>query len=580
MHVKNSGCIRSLVLIGLALFAVSLAVYWQVGDHEFLNLDDKLYVTENIHVANGISISNIMWAFTSVEATNWHPVTWLSHMLDVQLYGMDPRGHHLTNVFIHAVSSILILILFFRLTGSIRQSSFIAALFALHPMHVESVAWVAERKDVLSAFFWFLTLLFYSFYSEKRKPGIYLLTLLSFVMGLMSKPMLVTLPVVMLLLDFWPLNRCNPHKQKTGGNLLSQLKPLLKEKVPFFVCSIFSSILTIYAQKEGGAIATIGQASFQLRIENALVSYMEYIVKTVWPHDLAVLYPLPSSIPLWQAICSLLVLLFISVATSLAWRHHPCLPVGWFWFLITLLPVIGLIQAGAQSMADRYGYIPQTGLFIMAACGAAAIEKKMKYRRMVLVMVSGAVIITSTVLTWRQLGYWHDSISLYRHTLDVTSNNFLINYSLGNAHAWKGQALANKGYLDAAIQEYREALRIIPDSFEAHNNLGLALDDKGDLGNAIKEYKEAMRLNPDNPVLHNNLGLALAAKGDPDAAIKEYRTALRIKPDYSDAHNSIGNIYFYKNDPDAAIKEYQMAISINPNNVDAHNNLRNALENR
>ena len=528
--------VRSIAVVCMLLIVLVAAVYTQTGRHEFLTYDDNVYVTNNSSVANGISGASVMWAFTSLEQCNWHPVTWLSHMADVQFYGMNPCGHHLTSVVIHTISSVLLLLLLFQITGALWQSSFVAALFALHPLHVESVAWVAERKDVLSAFFWFLTLLLYSEYAAKRKPGLYFLTLFSFILGLMSKPMLVTLPLVMLMLDYWPLDRFR-NKEQCGGLCRlfgsgSTRRELVQEKIPFFACSLVSSVITMIAQHSGGAIKSVDAIPFVFRIKNALITYVTYLGKTLWPHDLAVLYPISLSIPLWQAIGSLLLLLLISVATVWTGRRRPYLPVGWFWFLVTLVPVIGLIQVGLQSMADRYTYIPSIGLFIMVAWGVPDLAKGLKHREGILVLLAGTVIVVSAVVSWHQLGYWKDDISLYRHTLQVTTGNYIIHYNMGTA-------LANKGDIDAAIGEFREALRLNPNFSIAHSNLGLALATKGNLGAAIKEYQESIRLTPNYPDAHNSLGIALADTGNIDAAIQEFLEALRLNPNYSDAHDNL-----------------------------------------
>ncbi len=390
----------TVALFSSILIVITLAVYMQAGNHQFLNYDDDAYVTINPHVASGITGRNIMWAFTSIEASNWHPITWLSHMADVQFYGLNPRGHHLTNVAIHTASALLLFLLLLRLTACLWQSFFVAALFALHPLHVESVAWVAERKDVLSAFFWFLTLFFYYEYVAKRKTSSYILALFSFVLGLMSKPMLVTLPIVMLLMDFWPLGRYR-HEQR-GEDLREHLGrsiALIIEKIPFFVCSLFSGLITIYAQRTTGAMSSLDLVPLWLRIKNALLAYVSYIGKTVWPQDLAVLYPFPHSIPLWQAVGSLFVLIFLSASVFRAGRRHPYLVTGWFWFLITLVPVVGIIQVGSQSMADRYTYIPLTGLFIMAAWGVPDLTRGLRHRRVLLAVLAGAAIIVSAALT-------------------------------------------------------------------------------------------------------------------------------------------------------------------------------------
>jgi hypothetical protein len=390
-------------------------------------------------------------------------------MADIQVYGMDPRGHHITNVVIHTVSSLILLLLLFRITGSLWRSSFVAALFALHPLHVESVAWVAERKDVLSALFGFLTLLFYSEYISRQKLALYIFSLLCFVLGLMSKPMLVTLPIIMLLLDFWPLNRyCNVGERQGFRQLFGKIITFIKEKSLFFLCSATSAIVTVYVQNTSGAIKSFDVIPFGNRVENALIAYVKYIGKTFWPLDLAVLYPYPLTFPLWQSIGSLLILLVISSATILARRRHPYLVVGWFWFLVTLLPVIGLIQVGTQSMADRYSYIPIIGLFIMVTWGVSNLLKDFQYAKCIFALLAGLILLPLTVLTWKQIGYWQDNISLYCHTLQVTTDNDKINTNLG-------VALAEKGDLRAAIYEFQEALRINPNNKQARNNLGIAL---------------------------------------------------------------------------------------------------------
>ena len=519
---------RNLILCCIGLVVVILAVYWQVGDHEFLEYDDDVYVTSNSHVTSGLKGTNIMWAFTSAEAANWHPVTWLSHMVDVELYDLNPGGHHLTNVAIHAVASILLLILLFRLTGLLWQSTFVAALFALHPQHVESVAWVAERKDVLSAFFGFSTLLLYTEYTRKRKPALYLLALFSFLLGLMSKPMLVPLPIVMLLMDFWPLNR----HEGAGQEALCWWIAVIKEKIPFFIASLLSCIITIYAQHEGGATSSLAVYPFLLRLQNAVVAYVTYVVKTLWPHYLAVLYPMPSSLPLWQVIGSLLVLVLISTAVVKYGRRYPHLLVGWLWFLITLLPVIGLIHVGRQSMADRYSYIPSVGLFVMAAWGVPILVRNLQHRKIVLSFLAGAAITASATLTWHQLGFWRDSIHLFEHTLQITSDNVTIHNNLG-------LALFKKGDVDAAIQEFQKAIRIDVNDSEIVNNLGFALLNKGNVDAAIYQFKKAIRMSREDIKAHSNLSLAYLSKGNVEAAIYELQEALRISPNDQQVQNEL-----------------------------------------
>jgi Flp pilus assembly protein TadD len=556
-------CIALTVIIG--------AVYMQVGNHPFFGFDDADYVTNNPYIENGITGKSLVWALTSVEAYNWHPVTWLSHISVAHFFGMDPRTHHLTNVAIHILATLLLFLLLFRLTDALWQSLFVAALFALHPLHVESVAWVAERKDVLSALFCFLTLHFYSHYVSKRKPLLYLLALLSFVLGLMSKSMLVTLPALMLLMDYWPLCRLQPQCRKQAEHHpRDSMAGCIREKLPFFACSLISAVITIYAQNKGGVVRGLQEIPFLLRCENALVAYVTYIGKTLWPHNLAFFYPFPVSIPLWKIAGSLLIMLVLSVAAIRTRHSFPYLAVGWFWFLITLVPVIGLIQVGGQSMADRYTYIPITGLFMAATWGASDLLKVFRYRKAILALIAGAVIFASILLTWRQIGYWRDNISVYQHTLHVTSGDYLI-------HSFLGAALADNGELDAALHEHSEALRLHPNDTTVHYNLALALVSAGEPEPAIREFQAAILLDPNNVQAHNSLGLALADRGYPDEAIKEFREALRVSPGDTKVHNNLGIALARKGSLEAAIHEFQEALLVSPNNAKAHNNLEHAF---
>lgn len=500
---------RQTAVICLTLIVIVFALYSPVANHAFLNYDDNIYVTGNRHVAAGMTGKGISWAFTAVEAGNWHPLTWLSHMLDVELYGMEPRGHHLTSVAIHALATLSLFLLMLRLSGLLWHSSCVAILFAIHPLHVESVAWVAERKDVLSAFFWFLTLLLYAEYTSRQKRAYYLLALASFVLGLMAKPMLVTLPLVMLLLDYWPLNRCQLMESAAGpAPLLAgsrRLKLLLRDKIPFFACAVAATIMTIFAQHADGAIKSLDAIPLPFRVQNALVAYVTYIGNTVWPDDLAILYPIPPSYTFWQVSGSLLVLLLITAATVHGRHRFPCFLAGWLWFLITLLPVIGIIQVGVQAMADRYTYIPSVGLFIMAVWGGPLLVNRWKHRLAVLTLLAGTVMCVNAALTWQQLRYWRDNFSLYERTLAVTADNYVIHNNLGSAYA------AN-WHLEAAIREFRAALRIRPHYSDAHYNLAMALAMKGETETAIREFREALRINPGFSKAAYHLQIALEQK--------------------------------------------------------------------
>ena len=565
-------------LLCLVLACITLGVFWQVGDHQFINYDDPLYITSNTNVKAGLTGKNILWAFTTMAASNWHPLAWLSHMTDVEVFGLSARGHHLTNAFIHTASTLLLFLLLTQITASPWKSLFVSALFALHPLHVESVAWAAERKDVLSGLFWFLTLLFYAGYVKHRTFKFYLLTLFSFIVGLMTKPMLVTLPPVMILMDYWPLNRFQSEEPADGLKGLfrgyGSFSILVKEKVPFFLLSLLSAVVTMFAQRSGGTVSSFEAVPLVFRIENALIVYTKYIAKTIWPQNLAFLYPFPLSLPLWQVLASSVILILVTIATIHFWRRKPYFFVGWFWFFITLLPVIGLIQVGSQSMADRYTYIPLIGLFIMVSWGVPDLLRGLRYRSAILITLSCVVIFALTLTTWRQLGYWKDNISLYRHTLDVTNNNYIILNNLGIA-------LAERGEVEAAIQAYQEALRIWPGSVTAHVNLGAALADRGKLDEAISQYQEALRLRPDYALARtnwskalNNRGVELAQQGRMDEAIHYFNEALRIDPELVDGHFNLGITLARLKRDDEAAEQFVLVLRLTPDSAEAHNWLR------
>jgi tetratricopeptide (TPR) repeat protein len=522
-----------LTLLAMLLAAVTVTVYWQVGTHAFLDYDDGRYITENPHVTSGLTETNIRWAFTAVHASNWHPITWLSHMADVQLYGLNPQGHHLTNVGIHSLSTMLLLVLLFRLTGLIWQSGFVAALFALHPLHVESVAWAAERKDVLSAFFLFLTLIFYVSHVKKRSVLHYMLALVSFLLGLMAKPMLVTLPLVMLLLDYWPLNRFlgNEHDTRPipAPGIGARMTALVREKVPFIAGSVISSLVTIYAQHHGGALKSLLAIPFRPRVANACVAYATYLAKTLWPVNLAVFYPLPAVTPLWHVFASLFLLLLLSGTTLAAGKRHPYLPVGWFWFILTLVPVIGLVQVGDQSLADRYTYIPLIGLFIMAAWGIPELSRNLPYRKELNALMATVTLAFMTALTWQQIGHWQNSITLFSHAARTVPGNYLARFNLGSLYEKQGD-------FTAATWEYREALAIQPYDIKTLTNLGSALARSREFDAAIDVFRQALALNPDDVMVLTNLGNALAEKGDLGAAVKAYEEAINRDPAYVAAH--------------------------------------------
>jgi tetratricopeptide (TPR) repeat protein len=541
--------------------AATLFVFWPLGNHEFINLDDDVYVYANPQVKAGLSRNGVIWAFRSLEAGNWHPLTWLSHMLDCELYGLHSGWHHVTSLLFHIANTLLLFWVLRRMTGRLWQSSFVAALFALHPLHVESVAWVAERKDVLSTFFWMLTLWAYLRYVEQ--PGLtrYLLAILFFVLGLLSKPMLVTLPFVLLLLDYWPLGRFPLGQPSSGGN--SSTRRLVLEKIPFFSFAAVSSLVTLVAQQGAGAVQNLEYFPLEARIGNALVSYIVYIGKMIRPHPLAVLYPHPGMLPMWQVAGAGLLLVCGSILVVRASRKYPYLLVGWLWYLGTLVPVIGLVQVGSQGMADRYTYVPLIGLFIMIAWGLADILTGWRYRKATLAVSAGVLLSIFMVVTSLQIGQWHDNIRLFTHTLKVTEHNAIIHYNLG-------VALSNQRKDGEAMVHYKEALWIEPNYVEAHNNLGFTLARQGKNEEAIAQYSEALRINPKYVEAHNNLGIALARQGRNEEALSHFVEALRINPNFADAHCNLGNVLSLQGKTQEAIAHFIQALRIKPDFAEAH----------
>ncbi|MGA3017377.1 MAG: tetratricopeptide repeat protein [Bryobacteraceae bacterium] len=551
------------------LFVATFAVYAQVRHFDFVNFDDPEYVTSNPHVRTGITPANVAWAFTSGEAANWFPLTRLSHMLDYQMFGLRSGWHHLTNVLLHALAVLLLFAFLNRSTGSRWRSAWVALVFALHPLHVESVAWVAERKDSLSAFFGLLALWSYVRYVERPAPRRYLLVVLAFGLGLMAKPMLVTLPLVMLLVDVWPLGRVTDRSW-------SRIWPLLREKIPFFAMAAAAAGATYLVQQASGAVRSSEAFPLALRVENALVSYIIYIAKMFWPVRLAVFYPYPSAVPAWQAAAAALAIAAISILVLRSVRNRPYLAVGWLWYLGTLVPVIGLIQVGAQARADRYTYLPMVGLSIMLVWGLPEVLKSK-------VAIFGAIVacLACAVLCEAQIQYWRNSETLFRHALDVTSSNYLAHHNLG-------VAFADEGRFPEAIKQYQAALQIEPNAANVQTDYGNALAKSGRIPEAIEHYEAALRVLPDSPITHNDLANALAATpGSEPEAIAEYQTALRLKADYEEARKNLAQVqsnaaemqYSMGVDlaksrkPEAAIPHFEEALRLKPDYVDAHNNL-------
>jgi protein O-mannosyl-transferase len=631
------------ILVCLVLSIVILAIFWQVRNHDFVNLDDKMYILENRHVLSGLTIDGVKWAFTSVYASNWHPLTWLSHMLDVDLFGVSAGRFHLVNVFFHLASALLLFLILDRMTGALWRSAFVAALFALHPLHVESVAWIAERKDVLSAFFWMLTLGAYILYVEKPRLGKYMAAFSFFAFGLMAKPMLVTLPFVLLLLDVWPLNRLragesvcssgvepvekNTKKEKSRKKKKakeldikpipstvqinnrslqwSRLLPLVQEKIPFFILSAASSMITIYAQQYGGAVVSMERIPLFTRLANAGMSYILYIGKTIWSWNLSVFYPYPAAWPLWQAAGAFLLLAGVTAMAVYCVKRLPFVTVGWFWYLGTLVPVIGIMQVGMQAMADRYTYISLIGLFIAAAWGVPELLKQWRHRKAALTAAAMLVVAVLATVAWMQVGHWRDSVNLFSHALAVTKDNHLAHNNLGVAlnaagdrdgaafhyaeairinpryssyHYNYANHLVAHGKTEGAITHYTEAIRLEPDYFNTHNNLGLARASRREFKEADFHFREALRIQPGTAGVHYNLAIVLANQGDSQEAERHLREAVRIEPDFAEAHNDLGMMLAMRGKTEEGILEFREALRLKPKYAAANHNLSLALE--
>ena len=543
---------------------VTLAVYWQVHRHEFVTYDDPKYVTENKQVQAGISWEGVKWAFTAKDASNWHPVTWLSHMLDCELFGLNAGRHHIVNLLFHIANTLLLFFVFYRMTGGYWQCVFVAGLFALHPLHVESAAWAAERKDVLSTFFWLLTILAYVRYAERTSIPRYVLVVVFFVLGLMAKPMLVTLPLVLLLLDYWPLERIGGDKKFRKAAFVG----LVIEKIPLLVLAGASSVVTLFAQQK--MVVSLRGLGIYTRAANAFVSYLVYIWKMIWPMQLGVFYPHSKTVAVWQGAGAGLVLAAVTAAAIWYGRRYRYLLAGWLWYIVTLIPVIGIVQVGIQRYADRYTYVPLTGLFIIIAWGMPELLGQWRYKRIVLSFSGAIVLSVLAVCTWFQVGYWRNSVSLYEHAIAVTEGNYL-------AHNNLGVVLKGQGRIDEAIEHWQEALRIFPRYRDAIINLGGALADKGRYDEAIRYYKDFLKRNEGDCRLYNNLANAFTAKGEVDEAIKCYRKALEFDKNAWEVHYNLGTALIEKGRTAEAIVHFKEAVRIYPQFSQGQASLKQAL---
>jgi tetratricopeptide (TPR) repeat protein len=653
--------------ICLVLVATTAALYGQVCTFEFINHDDPEYVSENPVVQRGFTWKGLQWAFTTIEMANWHPLTWMSHMLDTQLFGMNAGAHHLINVFFHLLNSALLFMILHRMTGALWRSAFVAALFALHPLHVESVAWISERKDVLSTFFGFMTIWAYARYADHPGWASYLCVFLFFALGLLAKPMLVTLPIILLLLDFWPLRRAtlrqtNPSTPPAGagpdhpkkkqrkrkpsdtkppdaapGIRWNTVLPLLTEKIPLLMLSAASGMITFYAQQKGGAIKSALEISVSDRVSNALVSYLLYLWKMLWPAGLSVFYPFQAWSPVLVWASAFIIV--VSTIVAVKWADkRPYVVVGWLWYLVMLLPVIGLIKIGDSAMSDRYTYVSLIGPFVALTWGAVDISAAIPYRKGVLLALAGLILVACVALTAIQVSHWRNSVTLYSHALGVTERNYMAHNNLASAYIQEnklkeamdhldraieikptyafahhniGAVLARMGRDDEAMEELETAVRLDPGLSRSYINMGNIHLSRGRADEAIASFEKSMRVaslqpqanagiadalllkrrddealiyyfraleqQPDNAKLHYNAGILLAHKGRVDDAIDRFREAVRIAPGYAKAHNNLGSALLLKGRLEEAIGHFQEAVRIEPDYTMARENLKDAL---
>jgi len=567
---KNSGPPlsprRQTLIVGLLLVVATLALYNPVSHHPFVNYDDDRYVGDNAHVRAGLHWETVRWAFTTYDEANWHPLTWLSHALDCQLYGLNPAGHHYTNVLLHALNVVLLFLVLSRATGSVWPSAGVAALFALHPINVESVAWVAERKNLLSMSFFLLTLGAYRWYARKPRSGAYLLVAFLFACGLMSKPQVITLPFVLLLWDYWPLERVvSSHPDSVSGETIPAKKFswLILEKLPLVALSALSAVITMRAQAAGNALSTLVKYPLSVRLENAIVSYARYVGKAFWPLRLSPMYPHPAdSLKSWQVLAGLLLLLTVTTIVIAAQRRRYLL-VGWLWFLGTLVPMIGLVQVGSQAMADRYAYLPLLGLFLLFCWGAADWARQQHLSTTRVAACSMVVLLALAVVAHRQIGYWSDNVTLWSHTLQVTSDNFIAQNSLGGA-------LMAQGRLEEAQPHFRTAAAIHPSDPLSNLNIAFYELQRGNLQLAIRQYDKAIGLTQDARLkasAFTSLGSIYSRLGDYSRARESFEAAVALRPRTIRAWMGLGLAAQKSGDFDAAVHAYSQANAIQPSDV-------------
>ena len=552
-------------LIITFLIVASCAAFGRIAGNDFINFDDTTYITENYHVQSGLNFESIKWISTAVVMGNWHPLTMLSHILDWSLFGANASGHHLVSLLLHIGAVVFLFLFLNKTTNNLWPAAFAAAFFALHPLRVESVAWAAERKDVLSMFFGMATLYAYAFYVEGTKLSQYLLCLILFACALMSKPMMVTLPFVLMLLDYWPLQRWPGALDDPEKKRFNSAGKLILEKAPFFCLTIASSIVTFWTQNKDELVASIEHLPFLERASNAALSYVAYLGKTLWPINLAVFYPYEYFLPLWKVIISGIIIIIITLAVLHYIKKLPFLFVGWFTYLGTLIPVIGLVQVGNQSMADSYTYLPSIGIAVMLAWGIQSLIKNENIRKKILFPAAVAILASLAFLTWHQCGYWKNSFTLFSHALQVTKNNHLAHNNLGFYFSQREQ-------INKAIYHYNKAISIIPTISGYYNNRGNAYVARGMYQSAIDDFNKAITVKPDYAEAYYNRGTFYGKKGEYQIAIEDFNKVIALKPNHIKAYNNRGIVYTKLDLHQKAIDDFNKAISLNPNYADAYNN--------
>ena len=556
------------IIIIFFIISVTFSLYFQVHQFEFVGFDDNEYVYENPHVTSGINFENIRWALTAFHSNNWHPLTWISHMVDCRIFGLNPGWHHLVNLFFHISNSVLLFIIFRRMSGRLWQSAFVAAVFAVHPLHVESVAWVSERKDVLSTFFGLLTILSYAWYVGKQNFKRYSLVISFFILGLLSKPMLVTLPFVLLLLDYWPLRRFHFQKEAEGSrqNFFNIKHINIIEKIPLFVIAAASSIMTFFAQKAGAVMVSLAFIPIETRVANAITSYVSYIVRLFVPLNLSCIYPHPLVISWEKLLLSVTLLMIISAFAIKNIKKAPYFIVGWLWFLGTLVPVIGLVQVGMQSMADRYMYIPSIGLLLIISWGASEIIQKKKAAKKVSETVAIIGIILMVIISWKQIAYWENSEKLFKRALQVTDNNYIAHHKLGAYFSTQGRE-------ENAIKNYLKSIQIDPGFHDSYFNLGLLYYHQGEMEKAVSNLLKAAAIKPDYADTYSILGAAFFQKKDYEKAEENYLKEVKIAPDRIDANFNVGAVYLCLDKIDEAIAFFKKTIDLRPDFVNGYHYL-------